>query len=208
MTRTANQTGAATVSGAGSIWTHSDILGVGVSGHGTLEITNGGVVSNSLSRIASLPDSTGAVTVSGTGSTWANSGELRVGDSGEASVMIADGGLVSVAGGLTIDDDGDGDAFINMATGGMLALAGDADDSLGDFLDLIGGSDDIRYWEVSIRDWVDITGATPGEDYTLVYLTEGDLDGYTVLTVTTVPEPATMIVMVFGGLAVLRRRRK
>jgi hypothetical protein len=72
-----------------------------------------------------------------------------------------------------------------MATDGMLALYGDADDSLFDFLDLIGGTDAIRYWDDSILSWADITGATYGDDYTLGYLTEGDLTGYTMLTVYT-----------------------
>jgi hypothetical protein len=77
-----------------------------------------------------------------------------------------------------------------MGTGGMLALAGEADGSLGEFLGLIDGTDAIRYWDESIWGWVDITGATPGDDYTLSYLTEGDLSGYTALTVTTpVPTP-------------------
>ena len=89
-----------------------------------------------------------------------------------------------VAGGLTIDDDGDGDSFINMGSGGMLALYGDADDSLGDFLGLVSGTDAIRYWDESVWGWVDITGAADGVDYTLSYEVGGDLDGYTVLTVT------------------------
>ena len=71
---------------------------------------------------------------------------------------------------------------------------------------LISGTDDIRYFNESIWDWADITTATPGEDYILNYLTEGDLAGYTGLTVTTVPEPATITFFVLGGLAVLRRR--
>ena len=64
------------------------------------------------------------------------------------------------------------------------------DCSLESFLSLIDGTDDIRYWDDDAWDWVDITGATPGDDYMLSYLTEGDLDNYTVLTVTTpVPTP-------------------
>jgi len=121
--------------------------------------------------------------VDGPGSTWTNSNNLYVGRSSSGTLNITVGGLVSVAGSLTIDYDEDGDGFINMATGGMLALWGDADDSLTGFLGLIDGTNAIRYWDGSVLDWADITGATYGVDYTLAYQTEGDLAGYTVLTV-------------------------
>ena len=85
------------------------------------------------------------------------------------------------------DDNGGDDSFLNMVTGGKLALAGNADASLADFLDLIEGTDAIRYWDTTVHDWADITGATPGTDYTLEYLTTGDLAGYTLLTVGTAP---------------------
>ena len=184
-------TGAARVSGAGAAWTNSGYLYVGMWGDGTLDITDGAAVSNTESNIACISGSTSTVTVSGDGSTWTNSGNLCVGYYGQAALNIDDGGLVSVAGDLTIDHDGGGDSFINMGAGGMLALDGNAAGSLTSFLGLIGGSDAIRYWDESSWGWVDITGATPGVDYTLEYETEGDLDGYTVLTVTT-PTAASM----------------
>jgi len=95
-----------------------------------------------------------------------------------------------------------------MATGGMLALFGNADDSLAAFLGLMYGTFDIRYWDDSLAGWADITGATRGEDYTLTYHAAGDLAGYTVLTVTTVPEPATLILMAAGFPLLLQRKRK
>jgi hypothetical protein len=70
-----------------------------------------------------------------------------------------------------------------MATGGMLALFGEADDSLTQFFDLINGTDAIRYWDANLLDWAPLTAATNGIDYSLSYLTEGDLAGYTLLTV-------------------------
>ena len=90
---------------------------------------------------------------------------------------------MSVAGALTIDNDSDGDGFINMATGGMLALFGNGSASLAAFLGLVGGTDAIRYWDYSISDWAAIAGATYGDDYTLSYLS-----GYTTLTAS-VPAP-------------------
>ena len=70
------------------------------------------------------------------------------------------------------------------------------------------GTDAIQYWDDPNSQWADITGATNGVDYTLDYLTTGDLTGYTVLTVMTpVPEPATLSLLAIGGLALLRRRK-
>ena len=108
---------------------------------------------------------------------------------------------------MTIDYNGSGGNFINMDTGGMLALYGDADGSMTEFLDLILGTDAICYWDDSISGWSNITGATYSEDYTLSYISdiESDLTGYTVLTVTAIPEPATLLLFGLGGL-MLRKK--
>ena len=203
-----------TVSGAGSIWTNSGYFFFGKNGKATMDITGGGtVVSGSgtsgpyRSYIAENSQSTCTVTVDGAGSAWTNSGNLYVGFYGAGVLNICRGGLVSSGAALTIDHDSDGDSYITMATGGMLALGGDAGGSLGEFLGIIAGSDDIRYFDEAAWDWLNITSAVSGRDYTLIHHTEGDLAGYTVLTVMTVPEPATLSLLALGGLAVLRRRR-
>ncbi len=175
--------GEVTVDGVGSTWTMNNwSISVGYRGSGVLNITGGGAVSSWSGRIGSQSGSTGEATVNGVGSTWTNSSDLNVGRYGSGVLNITDGGLVSVGRNLTIDDDGEG-GFINMATGGMLALDGDADDSLAAFLGLVSGTDAIRYWDYPLGDWDDITNATLDEDYTLSYLAEGDLAGYTMLTV-------------------------
>jgi len=203
-------TGEVMVKGAGSKWTNSSYLYVGRKDSGTLNITDGGAVSNNIGFIGYKSGSMGEVTVDGLDSIFTNSSDLYIGGGdlyghyGSGMLNITDGGLVSVAGILIIDGDLDGDGFVNMSTGGMLALYGDADDSLIDFLGLVNGTDAIRYWDDSVSDWADITGATYGQDYMLSYLTEGDLAGYTMLTV---PEPATLSLLVLGGVAMLRRRR-
>jgi T5SS/PEP-CTERM-associated repeat protein len=125
--------------------------------------------------------------ITGAGSKWTNNFPLTVGNSGSGALTITMGGLVSVRGTLTVDSDGSGDSFINMSTGGMLALWGNADDSLSRFLDLVAGTDAIRYWNASLADWAPLTAATLGVDYTLQYLDVGDLAGYTLLTVGTLP---------------------
>ncbi len=159
-------------------------------------------------RRASRAPPESARKVDGNGSTWTNGANLYVGRYGSGTLEIANGGLVSVSGLLTIDYDSSDDSFINMSTGGMLALLGDADDSIAAFLDLINGTDAIRYWDDSISDWANITGATYGDDYRLSYLTEGDLAGYTLLTVGTVPEPSIFVMLLALPLVMFWRRRR
>jgi T5SS/PEP-CTERM-associated repeat protein len=77
----ASGSGTATVTGAGSNWTHSGNLEVGTFGTGTLTIEAGAAVDNSNGLIAHFAGSTGQVTVTGSGSTWTNSGRLDVGGS-------------------------------------------------------------------------------------------------------------------------------
>jgi len=201
-----DSTGAVAVTGPGSTWTNSGTLLVGYyEAVGTLTVEAGGKVSNTYGYVGWSGSSAGTATVTGAGSTWTNSGNLDVGRDGAGTLTVTDGGLVRVAGTLTIDYDEDDDGFIHMTSGGMLALFGDADDSLGDFLDLIGGTDAIRYWNDGISDWDAITHATPGVDYDLSYLTTGDLTGYTMLTV---PEPATLALLAVGGLSLLACRSR
>ncbi len=98
-------TGAVTVAGVDpngtpSTWDNSSQLYVGFSGDGTLDITGGGVVTNTLGLIGEDPNSTGAVTVAGvdpngTPSTWTNSSNLFVGDRGDGTLDITGGGLVT-----------------------------------------------------------------------------------------------------------------
>ncbi len=202
----AGSSGQVTVSGSASIWTITDGLNIGSRSRGTLDIIKGGTVNITSGSIGSADDGDGVVTVSGAGSVWNLSSTLYVGFNGQAELSIADGGLVR-ANTITIDVDADGDAFVTMATGGMLATSGNHAGSLQAFLDRVSGTDDIRYWDDAIWDWSDISGASAGDDYTLAYHTSGDLNGYTVLTVTTAPEPATLVMLALGSLAVLKRRR-
>jgi T5SS/PEP-CTERM-associated repeat protein len=198
------------VDGAGSTWENSRDLFVGYQGDGTLEITGGGKVTNEEAYIGALSMSTSAVTVDGPGSSWASSDNLYVGNSGAGTLTITNAGLVSVAGTLTIDKNGGADSWINMSTGGMLALKGSAAGSLTDFFGLIYGSDAINYWNGTA--WDDIDNAVFGTDYTLAYWDQGSLAGYTVLTVGTyispeVPAPSSLL-LASAGLVLVRRLRR
>ncbi len=176
----ANAEGTVTVDGKNSKWVNSGHFYIGYRGRATLSITNGGtVVSNNHCAIGLSPHSSSNVNVEGSGTNWTHYGDLEARQN--VLLSISNGGLVSIAGTLTIGFNAD--QYVDLSTGGMLALKGQADDSITSFLDLVGGSDEIRFWDDSIGDWSHIANATYGEDYTLDYITEGDLAGYTLLTV-------------------------
>ena len=199
-----------TVDGAGSKWINNGYLTVGYKGYSTLTITNGAMVSNGLCSIASNGIYSD-VFVSGAGSLWENKSNLWVGGlcASGGSLTITDGALVSVAGELGIDSQRNGNSFVNITTGGMLAIKGDADDSITQFLDELvspgRGTDAINYWNGA--DWANITDATMGVDYTLEYIDSGDLAGFTKLTVANVPEPASIALFSIGLVSLLRRKK-
>ncbi|MBN2294133.1 MAG: PEP-CTERM sorting domain-containing protein [Pirellulales bacterium] len=203
--------GEVTVSGSNSAWINRALY-VGRFGSGTLTIADGGSVSSlhdyHASSIGVNSGSTGHVTVNGLCSTWSISYDLYVGNQGSGMLNITNDGLVSVANTLTIDTNADGDSFINMSTGGMLALHGQAGGSIAEFLELVEGTDAIRYWDYSISDWANILGATQGQDYLLEYMSGGDLAGYTVLTVMAVPEPSILYGLLGLCLTVFLGKRR
>ena len=89
--------GSATVDGAGSAWHHAFELYVGY-GNGTLDITNGGSVTDFFGYIAYFPEfpgrSTGTVNVDGAGSNWTSDSTIHVGDSGDGVLNVTNGGAV------------------------------------------------------------------------------------------------------------------
>ncbi len=94
---TNSSVGLATVDGTGSNWTISGLdFTVGQHGSGTLQITNGGLVSNDDGFIGEFSDSPLATaSVDGMGSKWTNSGDFWAGYEGNATLSITGGGLVS-----------------------------------------------------------------------------------------------------------------
>lgn len=89
-------------SGNASTWTNGGDLVVGQDGNGTLNIGNGGRVSNADGYVGSGAGSQGNVTVSGHdggghASTWTSTGQIIIGDSGTGSLRIEDGGVSNSA---------------------------------------------------------------------------------------------------------------
>jgi T5SS/PEP-CTERM-associated repeat protein len=101
--RYAGSTGVVNVDGTGSIWTNtldlsmggSVLGGSGGNNNGSLNITNGGVVSNRNGVIGHYSGSSGSVTVDGAGTQWNNAGAVHVGNSGQGSLLVSTGGSVT-----------------------------------------------------------------------------------------------------------------
>ena len=65
-------------------------------------------------------------------------------------LTTSSGGMVNVAGTVYIDRDNP----VNMATGGLLVLSGEAEESISEFLDLVEGTDAIRYCDTTLPGWL------------------------------------------------------
>jgi len=98
------ETGTATVTGLGSMWTNDFDVYVGFRGQGTLEVTDGSGVAGNYCYVGMHTGSTGTVTVNG--GTWTVDDILRVGVSGEGTLTVAGGGSVSGFVGLIGDQSG------------------------------------------------------------------------------------------------------
>ena len=124
--------GTVTVDGAGSTWTSSGELHIGVDGVGSLSVTNEAVVSSTTGSLGSGEEGVGTVTVSGAGSTWTNSDSLSVGanlpvTTGSATLTVENAGTVNVTNQLKIWGNG----AVNL-NGGVI-IAGSFDSSMGTF---------------------------------------------------------------------------
>ena len=180
----AEAVGRAVVRGAGSSWEMGGCR-IGRYGQGTLEVLDGGRVIAYTGSIGHYAGSTGLVKVSGVGSAWAMVSDFNVGGDGTGVLKITDGGIAAAVGmgTMTIDANGGGESCVKISNGGGLAVNGDVSDSLTSFLGVIAGTDAILYWDDSVPGWANITGAQAGVDYALNYVSEGELAGYTLLTV-------------------------
>ncbi|MGI9088146.1 MAG: autotransporter-associated beta strand repeat-containing protein, partial [Chthoniobacterales bacterium] len=95
--------GSATVTGANSLWAidSATAFNVGYFGNGTLTISNGGIVADHRSTIATNPGSIGNATVTGPGSLWDHQGgDIYVGGTADSSASGGTGALHVLSGGL------------------------------------------------------------------------------------------------------------
>ena len=93
-----------TVIGQNSLWQNSTTLHVGNRSQGTLNVQDGGKVTNTNGYIGASNNHIGTVTVTGVNSLWQNSGFLNIGatNGGQGTLSIDDGGVVSATNGVTI----------------------------------------------------------------------------------------------------------
>ena len=77
-----------------STWSNSGGLVVGVGGSGTLNISDDGLVSNTIGYIGNQSTSSGSIVTVGSGGEWSNTGNLYVGYRGSGDLNINAGGMV------------------------------------------------------------------------------------------------------------------
>lgn len=77
-----------------SPWNAGTNLYVGNSGTGTLNVSGGGLVTNTTGALGQLAGSVGTAIVTGAGSTWTTTGVLTVANQGTGSMSVLDGGVV------------------------------------------------------------------------------------------------------------------
>ncbi|WP_217429708.1 beta strand repeat-containing protein, partial [Pandoraea anapnoica] len=110
-----NAGGTVTVSGVGSIWNSSTgYLYVGDGGAGTLNINNGGQVTQTGNTFAIgfRASGVGTVTVNGQGSKLTSSDDFEIGRTGAGTLNIEDGGTVDSRTTAVIGNNGDGVATV------------------------------------------------------------------------------------------------
>ena len=193
-------TGIVTVSGNNSKWINSAGIGIGIEGAGTANILNGATASCDYCAIGAFESySSGIINVSGIGSKLTIETDLLVGSwnlvNGYGIINITEGGLISVDEHIRIDGNEEHNSYINMSTGGTLAVK---------IPNQFDGFDTVRWWNDSINAWAPLSTATEGEDYTYEYQNTGDWTGYTLLTVGTVPVPEPgAIALIFSALVAM-----
>jgi T5SS/PEP-CTERM-associated repeat protein len=180
----------AVVDGVGSTWANTGSMVVTCSDGWGLVVTDGGKVSSADGTVGISQPISSKVLIAGNESAWTNNQDLLIGytqfSDSSGFVNILDGGMVTVGGTLRIDKERDGDSFVSIGSGGMLALHGEADASIEEFYSLIDGPRAIRYWDNISDSWTSIDNGVAGLDFALQYNREGELAGYTLLTVNAV----------------------
>ncbi len=104
------------------------LVDVGQHGSGSLNVINGGTVSNDVGTIAASPGETGHVVVSGSGSQWNNVGTwgvtLDVGLWGTGTLLVEAGGEVTSGSGTRIGSHGNGAVAVTGAGSTLETVGG------------------------------------------------------------------------------------
>jgi T5SS/PEP-CTERM-associated repeat protein len=127
---------AATVQGAGSIWTNLLSLFVGGASGGSLDVSNAGRINNWEALIAFDFNTSGTATVSGAGSSWDNGSRMIVGNGGNGTLDISNGGSVSNTDGyIGYLNQGSGEVTVsggaNWTNAGNLYVGGNSSSAAG-----------------------------------------------------------------------------
>jgi T5SS/PEP-CTERM-associated repeat protein len=174
----------------GSQWTHNDGLlkfgnrttaSLTISGGATLEVTDGGEEGIWSLQFGNQGGGVVQVLVTGAGSKAETVARINVSRNESGSTLtIDDGGLV-VATMVMLGRQGGSDNLLRMGLGGILAIAGTGKTTMGELwaTDTAAAGNIMQYDTGS--GWANITGATPGVDYTIADGSD-DLAGYSVLT--------------------------
>lgn len=206
-----NASGIIEINGNGSTF-YSDLsVNIGnFAGSGSLNIQHGAVFS--AYNVGVGTGGLGVVNVDGIDSKLiCRDGSLSIGRG-------VKGGIVNVSNhGLVIAEDVDAGyyhgfdtedyGYVNLDSGGTLALLGDIDNSIQQFLTKVDGDEVIRFWDYGLSDWSFITNATIGEDYFLEYISDVNSELYGFTTLTIVPEPAACVLLSLGVLLVRKKKR-
>ncbi|MBA3483791.1 MAG: autotransporter-associated beta strand repeat-containing protein [Pirellulales bacterium] len=130
---TSGMFGSVLVQGAGSTWTNTDNVFVGLGGNGTLEVRNGGTLNSVRGFAGANAFSSGIITVTDPGSTWNASGSFFLGNAGSALLSVLNGGVASTTGnshlGFTAGATGDvnvSGAGSTLNIGVLLNIGGDS----------------------------------------------------------------------------------
>ncbi len=209
------------VSGVDSIWNNTGDLYIGEFGDGEIIIEDGAKLYHGGYRtlIGDRYSSTSAATVKGIESIWFNSGDLIVGKYGCAMLCIEDGGAVINENDLLINNR----STLNMiltSTNPLLDIGGDAE--LDGYLQ-VGMVDGSVLNLHDVFTLIDLTDPAATISGSFINYAEGDsvgtFSGYNLVlsyvggdgndvTLTAVPEPGMLSLLVLGVMAVRQIRQK
>lgn len=115
----ATANGTVSITGAGSAWNSANPVYIGLSGHGSANVSNGGTLSGKLGVVGFFNGGSGEVVVTGTGSTWLLEPELYIGYEGTGTVTVSNGGSLSFVGGgnITLGDQVGGNGTLHVGAG-------------------------------------------------------------------------------------------